>query len=233
MPKDQDFELLLKEKLNEGGITLKRLSELSGIALTHLESLCAGRYEELPPAPYLHGYLTKLGAILNFDAEAWWEKLKAEGAVRGAGREDQLPKNRFAREPITKQLWIGLAIAAVLLYFGLRFPAIFGKPAVSLSAPHEDMTTVTEPLFLVKGNMRGGDEVLVNGELATVLSDGSWEKQIMLEEGLNTLTVIGKKFLGRQTTIMKQLLYVPPAPLTPAGILPGTEAPATSSREKP
>ena len=43
------FEQFLNERLKERGMTLKRLSELSGISQKHLEYLARGEFDHLPP----------------------------------------------------------------------------------------------------------------------------------------------------------------------------------------
>ena len=75
---EQPFELFFAERLKTKGFTLKKLSEMSGVALKHLENLRAGRYEDLPPAPYLHGYLRSIGKFLDFDGEAHRFQLRGD-----------------------------------------------------------------------------------------------------------------------------------------------------------
>src|SRR5882724_10406402 len=96
----KDFALFLSEKMRGKNMTAKKLAELSGILENHIEQLMAGRYEALPPAPYLHGYLARLGEALDFNGEEWWTRLKEEGLLAGSGPKDQLPTNRFAKKKI-------------------------------------------------------------------------------------------------------------------------------------
>ena len=77
-----DFPSFFNERLKERGLTLKRLSELSGISVKHLEALAAGQFDNLPPAPYLRGYLLKLGQVLGFDGNDCGQNAEGSPAHR-------------------------------------------------------------------------------------------------------------------------------------------------------
>src|SRR6202012_5234309 len=79
IPDNTPFEQFFADKIKERGISLKKLSEATGIAPSHIESLLRGDFESMPSAPYFHGYLLHLGAALDFDGEEWWVKLKNDG----------------------------------------------------------------------------------------------------------------------------------------------------------
>ena len=208
----QDFEIFFSEKLREYSVPLKKLSELSGISIKYLECLRAGRYEQLPAAPYLHGYLVRLGQLLNFDGEEWWRRLKEEGLIRGSGPADQLPKNRFARRPITKKVWLGIIAAIILLYGGFSFSKISGTPLLVVTSPAEESTTVETDQFILNGRLTDGSRLTVNGEAISIGEDGSWQKRILLQPGLNSLRIVASKFLGREIEVIRQIIYQPPAP---------------------
>ena len=66
-----DFASFFASRLKERGLTVKKLSELSGISQKDLQNLSEGDFDHLPPAPYLRGYTQKLSKILEFDPEFW------------------------------------------------------------------------------------------------------------------------------------------------------------------
>ena len=88
------------------GISLKKLSDMTGISMNHIENMLRGDFENVPPTPYFRGYLIRLGEVLNFDGEAWWEKIKREEGVGTSGPADALPKNRFIRKSPAKMIAI-------------------------------------------------------------------------------------------------------------------------------
>ena len=209
MNENLNFQDFFNSKIRERGLTLKKLSELSGITLKYLEYLSAGNFEALPSAPYFRGYLEKLGKILDFDHKEWWQNIKKEEVVKTAGTEDRLPKNRFALSSPRKFIWPAIVLLLVVFYFGVRFSKIFGEPQVRVSYPTEDLTNTASREIVVRGELKDGDKLVINGEVINVEMDGAWEKNILLEPGLNTIEIRAKKFLGRETRIIRQILYKP------------------------
>lgn len=216
----QNFETLLNEKLRERGLTLKRLSELSNISVHHLENLSRGKFEELPPAPYVRGYLIKIGSILDFDPEIWWERLRTGNLVKSSGKHDELPRNRFAQRSRPRLIWAGAAIFVVLIYFGIRFSKIFGEPILTVTYPDQYMTLTENSEIEIRGELKNGDGVSVYGEAVPIAEDGSWTHTITLEKGPNFIEIVAKKFLGRERKITLKILYEPTSVL-PSSTFPG------------
>ncbi len=209
MNEEKDFSEFLRERIKHHNVSLRRLSEMTGISIPHLESLLRGELEELPSAPYLRGYLQRLGEALDFDAEVWWLRFKQSGEVRSSGAEDELPRNRFALRPGRTYGWVIAAGVVILLYFGLRFAKIFGQPILIISNPAEAVVRVEESSLLISGRTKGGDQIFVNSEQVPLGAEGSFEKSVLLVPGLNTVEVEARKFLGGETKIMRQVIYEP------------------------
>ena len=206
-----DFSNFLNDRARERGFDLKRLSGLTGVSIKHLESLFSGDSDRLPPAPYLKGYIFKLGEVLDFNSEEIWEMMKKIAVSKNSVNADEPVKNRFSRKPIGKYLIVGAVIALLLLYAGLRFYEISGTPIITISSPQANISVVGENSFSLFGSISNGGELKVNGEPVQVQSDGNWQKIVSLQEGINTVEITAKKFLGRETRIIRQIIYQPPA----------------------
>jgi len=211
-PNDIPFEQFFSEKIKERGISLKKLSEVTGIAPTHIESLLRGDYESMPSAPYFHGYLIHLGAVLDFDGDEWWAKLKKEGVIKNSGELDTLPRNRFIKQAPPKYLWwIGVAVI-VLIYLAFQAPRIFGKPTLTVISPDANPYVTTSSTFTLAGTVSGADSLYLVGadggtEQIIVGADGSWQKNVLLGIGPNPFEISAKKFLGGETTVTEQVFY--------------------------
>lgn len=218
------FQAFLNEKLRERGLSIKKLSELTGIAVKHLENLSTGRLEDLPAIPYLRGYLIEIGEVLGFDGETWLDRFKKEGVLKGSGAHDELPRNRFAQKPINKTIFVGAIVLIILLYIGIRSSQIFGKPIIEIISPAQETATVAEDQFLITGDVRGADQLSINGEQITIDTSGHWQKTVLLQPGLNSVSIIAKKFLGRETEVVRRIIYEPPAedPLDPRNVVPSS-----------
>lgn len=222
-----DFAAFFAARLKERGLSVKKLSELSGIAQKDLQNLSEGDFDNLPSAPYLRGYTIKLSKILEFDPELWWNHFVRIGAVRMSGQEDALPTNRFAIAKSRRYGWLVFLLVLAALYGGLRFSKIMGRPTLLIDEPAEGIARVGESRIIARGSLSGGDELFVNGAPVELQKDGAWQKEVALEPGLNTIEFRARKLLGRETRVLRQVLYEPEvAPASPAG---GPAAPTPSA----
>jgi cytoskeletal protein RodZ len=203
---NKKFKEFLEEKLKEKGLNLKRLSEISGITLNHLNDLINENLGNLPAAPYVRGYLVKLGKILNFNSEEWWEYFKARKDLKSSGREDEFPKNRFARQAVFKYILIGFIAILILIYLILRFNVIFGKPVVELNIP-PSIINVSDQKFILSGKVENADKIFINSEETTIHKNGEFSKEIMLQPGINNIEIKAQKLLGSETKILRQVFY--------------------------
>jgi cytoskeletal protein RodZ len=211
-PEETTLEIFLRDRMKEKGISLKKLSDLTGVAINHIENMLRGDFEHIPSTPYFRGYLIRMGVVLNFDGEAWWEKIKREDGVRKSGPLDALPKNRFARESPVRIIVISAAILIFLVIFGLALPHILGKPVITILSPQGNPYTTTSNSILIQGTVKNTDSLYVNAEEVVVASDGSWQKNVSLSPtNPNTFDISAKKFLGGITDITEQIIYNQPA----------------------
>jgi transcriptional regulator with XRE-family HTH domain len=230
-PNDLPFEQFFVEKIKERGVSLKKLAEMTGIAPAHIESLLRGDYDSMPSAPYFHGYLIHLGAVLDFDGEEWWVKLKKEGVIKNSGELDTLPRNRFIKQAPPKYLWwIGAGII-VLIYLAFQAPRIFGKPTLVVSVPNANPYVTASSTLTLSGTVTGADSLSLVGadgenEPIIVAADGSWQKSVLLGVGPNLFQISAKKFLGGETSVTEQIFYQPAGSATSTT---GTQAPPSAA----
>lgn len=206
-PMNEEFTKFLNERIREKGFSLNKLSEATGITPEYLSALVEGDYSRMPAAPYMRGYLKKLADVLEFDANEWQDKFRRMRAVSAAGAGDVLPSNRFSVRG--KRIFILPAIAAALLvlYGGLRFYQIIGRPKLTVLDPSTATVSVASDEFVIRAAAAGVDRVTINGEDAFAAEDGVYEKKVILSPGLNTFTISAKKFLGAEAHSLRQIFY--------------------------
>ena len=229
---EPDFEGFLALQMKDKGLSIKKLSEATGIAPAHIENMLRGEFEGLPSAPYFRGYLMRIGKTLGFDGEEWWGRLRDGGAVRNSGPLDILPRNRFVKKKVPGWLWFAVAAGILLvIYLAVALPQILGRPSLAVTYPPSNpfvasSTTLTfqgtvrnaQTLYLSSGGAASGagGAVASSGEEIPVAPDGTWQKTVLLQNGLNTFDIAAKKFLGGQTLIVEQVLYESPSAATAA-----------------
>lgn len=229
-----NFSNFLTARMKEKGVNAKRLAEATGISPAHLEALISGDASRLPPAPYVHGYLTKIGQTLDFDPAEWWEILRRSLAIRRSGSTDSMPKNRFILKRSYGKLLVLMVIVLIFLgYWFFRSTRIIGRPDLVVNEPAESGTVTVQDFFDLSGEIRYGDKVLINGEATQVAPDGSWQKKVILQPGVNIFEIRGEKMLGRSASLIRRVTYNPPAtstnPIAPTVNSTSSKSNATSS----
>lgn len=202
-----EFAAFLATQLRERKETTHRLSAATGIPEDILDMLVAGDASNLPAAPYMHGYVVKLGEALRFDGEAWWQQLKRAAPTASSGVTDRLPRNRFSRNKVPAwALWGVPAMLVVFTFLGFRFADIIGLPDVAIISPDRDGIVMTSTPTTLTGSATPGSRVTINGEAIPLTNDGLWEKEVTLQPGTpNDFTVEATKFLGRSRTASRRI----------------------------
>lgn len=226
---DLTLEIFLRDRIKEKGISLKKLSETSGISIGHIENMLRGDFERVPATPYFRGYLLRLGEILGFDGEAWWHKIKQTEGVRTSGPADALPKNRFAKKSPAKIVGLSALALMIVIGFLVALPHIFGEPGISVVSPQGNPYVTSSDSIVIQGVAKNADSVSVNDSQATMNKTGAWQKTVLLQNGMNTFAISATKFLGGTANVIEQILYNPPADLTvtssPAGMTASSTGP--------
>ncbi|KKU15548.1 MAG: hypothetical protein UX22_C0007G0006 [Candidatus Jorgensenbacteria bacterium GW2011_GWA2_45_9] len=202
------FSDIILEAMRAKGVSLDYLSQTTGISDRFLSLLIEKRVEELPPSPYLHGYIIKISKALGLDGEQVWIKhFKDADFVRKTGTSNTLPGNMFLRRRLNKKI-VAFSVLGIIVavYVFVRLYSYFGTPELSLSGVEDNMV-VKEENFTLKGKTPPTNDLILNGEQIYLSSDGSFEKEIKLSPGFNTLKFNVKKFLGKEYTIEKRIFF--------------------------
>jgi len=189
------------------GINAEKLAQVTGISERFVALIVGDHTEKLPAAPYLHGYLVRIGEALGIDGEELWrEFLARETDIPRSGANDRLPGNAkkiiFGRSAIIGSV----AVLAILLYVTFRLPWFFGKPDLKLSFDEATLTIATST-FVVQGTADTDGALSVNGEDVYPNPDGTFSKTLTLAPGFNTVTVRVKRLLGAPNEIVRQVFF--------------------------
>ena len=190
---------LILETLRAKNLSVEKLSQMTGVPERFLNLLIEERFEKLPAAPYVRGYLLKIAQALNLEGNRLWgEYLKDNALIRRSGKKDELPPNRFALSVITVNKKI-IAFVGVLLILGIfvaiRLPSILGVPELIVDV--EDDVVTSSSVITLSGTIELKDQLTINGELIYPDSNGAFTKTVTLEPGFNTFVFNAKRFLGR------------------------------------
>lgn len=210
MEPQKDFQTLLNDSLGQKNLTPKRLSELTNIPDRFVEALINLEIKKLPAAPYVRGYIKKIAGVLHLNSEELWALYEKELNYKTSGAFDKLPINRFAIQSFKKRgVAAGVIILALLLYILVNVTTLFGLPPLEVGYPGQPTGIATNPTIILEGKFNPRDKLTVNG--AEQLGDASGQFRIPfnLQPGLNTIEFKVKRFLGRETIVLRQILYQP------------------------
>lgn len=227
------FGEFVREQMRLKNVTLQRLAEETDITPAYIRALLEGDVGHLPPAPYIRGYINKIAEVIDADAQELWEEYQHEAALLQSGETDRLPTNRFAtRVTNTKGLIITVIVLLALAWATPQIANFFGKPSLAISSPAQETIIVTSPAYTIQGTVKNTqDKILINNDEISVQENGTFSKEVSLQEGRNLYQIVARRFLGRETTIERTIVYQRP-PSLPQSSDAITPAP-TSSQEYP
>jgi hypothetical protein len=202
---------LLAERADAKGLNLEKLFQATEVPKHYLEAIFKGDWKKLPASPYARGYFKKLAPLLNLEPAEIWDLYENEtDLVRASGAGDRLPENRFAIKR-KSYAWAWPALAAVLIigYLSLNLDRLLGRPELSVDSPLSASLVTAIPAFTISGKAGSQDKLFINNEEVFVEKSGEFQKNYSLQPGLNTFEIMAKRFLGRETKVVKQIIYQP------------------------
>lgn len=204
---------ILLERIDAKGLNFEKILILTGVPKHYLDSIFSGEWHKLPAAPYTRGYFKKLEAALECQPEELWNIYKEEAEVQSSGATDKLPENRFAIKK-SKNLWIWPAVVGgvVAIYFVVNLAGIIGIPKLDVVSPLSATIIAQLPSYEFRGAIDPRDKIFINNEELFADKNGQFQESYNLQPGLNTFEILAKRFLGRETKVVKQIIYQPAPP---------------------
>ncbi|MDP2696061.1 MAG: helix-turn-helix domain-containing protein [bacterium] len=201
---------ILKEQLAANGLDAHRLSQLTGIQDRYLTGLIEGETQALPAAPYVRGYLIKIASHLELDGLELWNMFKEEQLIKSSGGTDALPSNRFAIKKTNKKVLVGIVLTVVVgAYLLWNVGHLIGRPELAILYPEAQTLISDQETVTIVGQIDPADKLMINFEEVPVNNSGAFEKEVELALGLNRIEFIVKRFLGRETQAIRQIIYQP------------------------
>ncbi len=215
MTNNKNLSEILSEIIVERGITIDKLSILTNIPKRYLSAIIENDARNMPAAPYMKGYIAKIGTILEIDPQPMIDAYK-KASPKTSGKDDSLPQNRFVTTQGRPKLPIIIIAIIVVsaLYVGKYYilPGILGIPSIEINIPAfangEAPLETYEQIFTIQGTINPRDSITISGELVPVSPEGLFAKEVLLHSGLNTFEIRVQRFLGREITVTRQIFYI-------------------------
>lgn len=208
----QSISTLISDAMRIKNMSVEKLSTTTGVSDRFIELLLEEKFNKLPAAPYVRGYLLKIGDALSIDGNELWEIIKMHHTqtVARSGENDKPLKTNFFKGTINIKLIVGIIIIVAFVgFFLLRLPALLGKPKFELN-DFQDGMRVTTSTFIIHGTINPSDEIFINDEQIVTDETGKFEKTIELTPEFNTFHFAVKGLLGKELQETRQIFFEAP-----------------------
>jgi transcriptional regulator with XRE-family HTH domain len=192
-------------------VEILEVSSKLQISPKYINALESGEFDKLPSGIYGKNFLKKYAVFLNIDYRPLFEVYdeiqngKRESVEDPFSRKKPRPFYFLIIPKIIRNLVILLITATCLLYLGFYMKQITSPPILNITYPPEDLS-ISLPLLTVKGKTEPEAEVMINGEALLIDKEGGFERQIMLKNGLNFISIKSQKKYSKENIIVRKIM---------------------------
>lgn len=196
----------LKKIRNEGRLTLVEISRETKIPVKYLAMIEEGQYDKLPPDVYVKGFLRSYASFIGADPQKLINLYLRDKDIRQSldGESKDVHSSvalakipRFAITPKMVTIILVLVIGIGGFYYLYteigRFAAL---PRLVVADPAGD-TSVEGNSISISGYTDQDAKLAINDQPVMVNDSGEFHENIMLQEGLNQITVSAINRFGK------------------------------------
>lgn len=208
--------LTLGEQFKTARVALKLsvfdVSSQTKIPVKYLKWLEEGDYESLPSEVYVRGFIMKYARVLNINSDALFSQYLVETEIfnKIRSKKNIMPVLRAPRIVVTPRLIAILAsliiFAGVLGYFGWQIRSFMRPPQIILDVPLSDWVTNSDSQLL-QGSALGANILMINEKVAGLDDQGHFNEILNLNKGLNMIELKAKNSLGKETILIRKIIF--------------------------
>ncbi len=204
-----DLGNFLFQKRREKGLSLDKLSYLSGIEKEVLENLEKDNWSELLPDIYVRGYLLKIGEVLGMDGEELWSLYKKDKRRAKIKRiKNHLPflkRNSKKRTAFFQVIIIIIFFILIGIFSFWQIKKFLKPPEIQLFYPENNMI-VSENSIKIEGRTNASI-LLINHQKIPLKEDGYFSFLVPLLEGTNIIEIESLNPFGQRTVLKRRVVY--------------------------
>lgn len=202
---------MLRETRIARGIPLETVEKATRIRIRFLSAIETDHYENLPSILYAKGFIKNYSEFLGMDSNrvlAFFRRQTHEiprSMLLPKGVNEHLRPSPFQLTP-AKFLWfiIGVCVLLFFLYFGVQYKKLQLPPTLIVESPKNE-SVATDRRIEVVGKTDPDATVMINSVSIIVRSDGSFFDYVVLESGVNTITVASTSRYGKTATVTRKV----------------------------
>lgn len=201
----------IRKLRSEYRMSFIEVSRATKIPIKYLEYLERAEYEKLPADVYVRGYLRSYAKHLGLPEEALTKLYEKEQHIdKNLGRErvvfginPRAPLQGVGFIITSKELVISGVILVLLIigaYLYREFQSFASDPYLVVNQPISG-AVVTNTKLTLSGKADARAVVMVNDALVHVTGDGSFQEELVLHSGQNTIVVSAKNRFDKEKSI--------------------------------
>lgn len=200
----------LYEKRVQKKLSLEEVAHATKIKARFLAAIEKGEYSKLPSPAYAQGFVRNYAAYLGLPKTETTALFKREFDEKKAykvlpdalTKTEEFPINRIRIQQ--SLILAGGVIVIFFLYLFIQYRSTFTPPPLSISTPKQNVTVPEE--VTVSGKTDDNSTIMINGEPASVNSNGEFQKVIVLFPGKTTIRIKAKNKFGKETLIEREVV---------------------------
>lgn len=205
----------LGEKLHEmrraANLTLNEMAAMTKIQKQYLKAFEDGRYDLLPEPVYARNFLKTYVTALKGDVTYYMEQFEQERGTCDFLKRARLPRQRtramqfFMANRYVRTMIIAVLSLTVLTYLGSQVYSIMSPPELMVLNPQDGFVT-SDATLTVSGKTEDGVVILINDKEVILEQDGWFQADVILEDGLNIISVEGTKRHSRSASDYRRVI---------------------------
>jgi len=200
----------LRSQRLKKGLTLEEVSKATKIKVPFLLAIEKGEYQKLPPATYAQGFVKNYAGFLGMSereiSAIFRREYDEEKVVKvlpeGLLKRGDFPLKRFRLQQATKLIIFIFIILLGYILFQYRYAII--DPPVQIDSPNENEVVFSQTIA-VAGRTDPNASVFVNGDPASLDSNGNFKKALTVFTGKTTITIKVINYFGRETVVERHI----------------------------
>lgn len=200
-------EILRSSRLKKN-LSLEQVEKVIKIRAKFLDAIEKGRFELLPPGTFTKGFVKNYASFLGLNVEeilAFYRRQVNEEKTKVVPNRDETLK---ARVNITPQFYtifgVGLLLVVFFAYLVFSYFKFAGNPELSVSKPQNNVVVSSDQVEII-GKTDPQATLTVNNQTVSLNADGSFDINIPLQPGLNSIIINSVNKFKKQTTLIRNV----------------------------
>jgi len=211
--KNKTIGEILRDERESRRFKINDLAEKTRIRLTYLQALEANKFEVLPSATFVKGYIKTYAQVFGFDHKPLIALLRRDYKESARGtlvpREFITPvlKQKFSLSSVTLLvLLLAGTFISLLGYVGMQWYSLTRPPQLTITAPKDQEQVASR--VIVTGETEPDAVITVNDQPVALQQDGSFTTEVFLSnEGISTISIESTDRRGKSNE-EKRTVYV-------------------------